>query len=740
MLAVFKREFKAYFQSVIGWLFVAAVLALFGLYFYVYNLMQGYPYIYYPLSAITIIFLFAVPILTMRSFAEDRKNKTDQLMLVAPVPLGKIVAGKYLAMVAVFTIDIIIFCFAPILLGIFGTVPYGECYIAIFAFWLYGCSTIAVGMFISALTESQVIAAVLTFAVLFVSYMMNGITGLISSSGNIVTKILNCFDLYSPFESFEGGCLDLTSLLYYLTVIVLFCFLTVQSIQKRRWSMSKKTLSTGVFSVTTIAVACALAVVVNLVASVIPSNFTALDFSYAQLYSITDDTKEAMAALNDDITIYALVSENSKDAKIDGVLSRYEDLSNHIKVKYIDPSSQPYFYQDYTDSAPTTNSLIVVSDARSRVIDYYDIYDYEQNIDYSTYSYTNELVGFDAEGQLTSAIQYVTMDSEELPVIYQITGHDESSVGSDFTEAITKANMTLSSIELLNEDAVPDDAEAIIINAPQTDFNAADAQKVIDYLAAGGKAIIIGSYSESELTNFNSILEAYDVSFTKGVIAENDSQYYYKMGGPFYLLPSVNSSDYTSGLSGSYIYVPASVGITYPEETEEDTESADTEEVAEATESEESTEDADAVDTTISYTSLADTSSDAVAKNNPNEMQDYGYEDGDEYGPFSVGLSVEQAVDSDNTTQIVVFGSPYVFSDEASQLTANNPTLFSDVISVLVPETGAGGNVIPEKSFTLGNITVSALYSIIIGIIFMFVVPIVLLGIGIAIFVIRRKK
>jgi ABC-2 type transport system permease protein len=332
------------------------------------------------------------------------------------------------------------------------------------------------------------------------------------------------------------------------------------------------------------------------------------------------------------------------------------------------------------------------------------------------------------------------MDSEELPVIYQITGHDESSVGSDFTESITKANMTLSSIELLNEDAIPDDAEAIIINAPQTDFNKADAQKVIDYLAAGGKAIIIGSYTESELTNFNSILEAYDVSFTKGVIAENDSQYYYRMGGPFYLLPSVNYSDYTSDLSGSYVYVPASVGITYPEETEEDTESADTEEVAEATESEESTEDADAVDTTVYYTSLIDTSSEAVAKNNPNEMQDYGYEDGDEYGPFSVGLSIEQAVDSDNTTQIVVFGSPYIFSDEASQMTANNPTLFSDVISVLVPETGASGNVIPEKSFTLGTITVSALYSIIIGIIFMFVIPVILLGIGIAIFVIRRKK
>ena len=220
MFAVLKREFRSYFQNVIGWLFVAALMALFGLYFYVYNLRQGYPYLYYTLSAITIIFMIAVPILTMRSFAEDRKNKTDQLMLTAPVPVVKIVLGKYLAMLAVFTVDIAVFCVTPLILRAFGTIPMGESYIAILAFWLYGAASIAVGMFISALTESQVIAAVLTFVVLFISYMMQSLTGLISSDGNWLTKILNGLDLYAPFEKFQGGCLDITAILYYVTVIV----------------------------------------------------------------------------------------------------------------------------------------------------------------------------------------------------------------------------------------------------------------------------------------------------------------------------------------------------------------------------------------------------------------------------------------------------------------------------------------------------------------------------------------
>lgn len=711
MFAVLKREFKSYFQSVIGWLFVATLLALFGLYFYVYNLMQGYPYIYYTLSAITIIFLIAVPVLSMRSFAEERKNRTDQLLLTAPVSIGKLVLGKYLAMVAAFTVDIAVFCIAPLILSVFGTVPMGESYIAILAFWLYGDACIAVGMFISSLTESQVISAVLTFVALFISYMMQSITGLISSEENWLTKILDCFDLYAPFGKFAGGCLDLTAIVYYVTVIALLNFLTVQSIQKRRWSMSRHMFSTGVFSVSFIAAAIALSVAVNLVAETIPADKTAIDCSYSKLYSITDDTKTAMGELDEDVTIYALAAENGKDSQIDAMLKRYEDLSGHIKVEYVNPSTKPYFYQEYTDTAPTKNSLIVVSDKRSKVIDYYDIYHYETSMDYSTYSYGSELVGFDAEGQLTSAIEYVTMDGSQLPIVYAVTGHGESELGSEFQNVIKKANMTLESIELLNEKSVPEDAAAIIINAPQQDFNEADAGKVTEYLKAGGKAVIIGTYTGERLENFESILEAYGGSFVEGLVAENDAQHYYNMGGPLYLLSDVNSSSYTGNIGGSYVYIPATMGIAYPESSD-----------------------------TIVYTSLIDTTEKAVSKSNPNRMTDYGYEEGDVEGPFSVGLAIEETVDDGNKTQILVFASPYIFGDEASSLTANNTVLFSDVISSLVPQTQSAGSAIPEKEYTLRSLTVNAMSAVFIGIMVMLVIPLILVIFGIVIFVIRRKK
>lgn len=709
MLAIFKREFKACFQSVIGWLFVAALLAVFGLYFFVYNLRAGYPYVYYSFSAVTLLFLIAIPVLAMRSFSEERKNRTDQLIFTAPVSIGKVVLGKYLALAAVFSIDVLIFSLAPLVLSSFGTVPMGENYAAFLGFWLYGCACIAVGMFISSLTESQVIAAVLSFVVLFASYLMKGICNLISTDGNWLTAILGCFDLYTPFDAFCNGSLPVGGIVYYVSVILLLNFLTVQSIQKRRWSMTRKNFSTGVFSTSLIAAALVVTVVVNLAVNALPSTLTTIDCSYNKLYSITDQTKDYLRSLDEDVTIYVLVAENQKDAQIDGVLRHYEDLSKHISVEYVNPSTKPYFYQDYTETAPLTNSLIVVSAKRSKVIGVYDIYVYDSSFNYATYSYNNELVAFDAEGQITSAIEYVTMDASELPVVYAVEGHGESPLGSAFEEMLEKANISLSGIELLNEDGVPEDAAAIIINAPQSDFNAADAKKVIDYLQGGGQAVVTGIFSLKDMENFNSILDAYGVALTAGVVAENDSRHYYNWGNPLYLLPFANSTEYTANVGGSYVYVPMTAGVTHTE--------------------------ADGV----SYISLIDTTEKAVVKNDPQNMQSYELEEGDDEGPFSVGLVAEKVTEGD-LTRLAVFGTPIIFSDDASQMTGNNAVLFSDMISNMVGDTQLAASVIPQKYYTLSALTVNASSGVLLGLLTIIVIPIALLAAGIVIFAVRRKK
>ena len=192
MLAIYKREFKSYFQSMVGCVFVAFLVAFTGIYFTAYNLNAGYPYFSYTLSGSLIVFIVGIPLITMRSFAEERKNKTDQLLLTAPVSLTKIVLGKYLAMISVVAIPNLIFCLFPLLIKMNGTAYLKTDYISIGVFFLLGCVYVAIGMFMSALTESQMIAFITTFGLLLILYLWNGIIGFLPSSaiGSLIGLII----------------------------------------------------------------------------------------------------------------------------------------------------------------------------------------------------------------------------------------------------------------------------------------------------------------------------------------------------------------------------------------------------------------------------------------------------------------------------------------------------------------------------------------------------------------------
>ena len=287
MLAIYKREVRSYFQSMVGCVFVAFLIAFTGIYFMAYNLTAGYPYFSYTLSGTLIVFIVGIPLITMRSFSEERKNKTDQLLLTAPISVWDIVFGKYLALVAVFAIPVVIMCFYPLIMSKFGTISYASAYTGILGFFLLGCANLAIGVFMSALTESQVIAAVLTFVFLFAFYMMNGISSFFSQTsmstavafgllivaiaiiiytmiknvlisavigavGEIalvivyvvkssifqggIQKVLNVFNLSGHYENFTNGVFDVTGIVYFISVVAICLFLTMQSIQKRRWN------------------------------------------------------------------------------------------------------------------------------------------------------------------------------------------------------------------------------------------------------------------------------------------------------------------------------------------------------------------------------------------------------------------------------------------------------------------------------------------------------------------------
>lgn len=713
MLAIFKREFKSLFWNITGWLFIGITLALFGLYFFVYNLSYGYPYISYSLSAIAFLFMVTVPILTMRVLAEEKHAKTDQLLLTAPISVGKIVLGKFLALALVYTICIGVICVAPLVLMIFGEVPLAETYVGILGFWLYGLATIAIGTFVSSLTESQVISAVVSFGLIFVGYMMSSICSVISSSGNLLTKILGCYDLYTPLDDFFNGTLSVTGIVYYLSVIALALFLTEQMIQKRRWTISRNMISTSVFSTGMIAIVVALTVVVNLIASALPETYTQIDATSQKLYSITKDTEKYLDNLKDDVTLYVMVNKNSKDDNVDRTLQKYASASKHVKVKYVDPNVSPTFASKYTDNDVTSNSIIVVCGDRSKVIDYNsDIYEYSYD---SSYNYS--VTGYDCEGQVTAAIQYVT--SESTTNVYELTGHDESTLSGDFSEVFQKRFMNVGSLSLLTVDAIPEDCQAIFITAPQSDLSEDDLSKLSQYLGNGGKIYLSIDYSKwKDLTNFKKLLSDNNIETTESLLAETDRSYYYQ--SPFYLLPNVENTEVSSSVAGmTQVFVPYSVGLTYTGEDDSNVTSFMT-----------------TSDTTIAKAAanIAAVQSQADAANIAS------VQDGDTQGQYSLGIMVT----NENGGELCVLGSAMMCTDSANQIVSgHNATLFNGIVNALVTtDDGNSDNavVIAAKDYTVSNLTVSANAMLVYGILWGIFMPIALIIIGIIVWARRRKR
>lgn len=707
MLAIYKRELKSYFNSFIGFLFIAATLFFLGLYFNVYNVNWGYPYVSYTLSSVLFLFMLSVPVLTMRILAEERRNKTDQLILTAPVGVGSIVVGKFLALLTIFVIPVAIFSVYPLILGIYGDMPVSENCLAIFAYFLFGMTAIAIGLFVSSLTESQVIAAVISFALIFVGYMMPSICNIFSTTGNLLTSILSCYDLDSPFYAMLGGSLDLTAVVYYISLTILLLFLTVQSIQKRRYSVSVKNIKLGAYSTGTIVVALIITVLANVIVREMPVAWTSFDCTNEKLYSLTDQTREYVKNIDEDVTVYVLASESGQDTTVEQTLARYEDLSNHIRVQYVDPNVNPAFASNYTDISLNSNSLIIESAKRSTVIDYNDLYEVSYTLNQSTFTYDAETTGYDGEGQITSAIDYVLAD--EVPKTYILTGHSEIELGSTFEAALDKANIEYETINLMDVDTVPEDANSLIINGIASDLSSDDEEKIEAYLNNGGKVILSLEHGTQETPNLDKLLDYMGLSKAAGMVVEQSSGGYYR--NPYYILPSKTSSTYTSGIgSNYYIFAPYCVGIIVPEE------------------------DSD----TISYNTFLSTSNRAFAKSNAEAASDYEKGENDVDGPFAVGVEAVKSLDEGNAT-MVVYGSGEIFTEAADQIVSGvNMTLFTNTVSGFVER---DVNIsIPVKSYEASYISVPQVNMLLFMMVAVLILPFGCLIVGFVIWLRRRKR
>ena len=410
--------------------------------------------------------------------------------------------------------------------------------------------------------------------------------------------------------------------------------------------------------------------------------------------------------LEKDVTIYQIAQSGSEDENISNLLKKYEDESKHIKVEQKDPVVNPKFVSQYTSDDLSANSLIVVCGDRNKVIDYNNIY--ETSVDYQTYS--SQTTGFDGEGQITSAIGYVT--SENLPALYTVEGHGEKDMDSSIKEDIEKANMDIKSLNLLTEGSVPDDADCLFIDSPSTDFSSDEKDAIIEYLENGGKAIIFSDYTTEDMPNFDAILENYGVQRTEGVVFEGDNQHY-AMQMPYYLVPTINSTDASSetASAGYYVLAPYAQGI----------------------------KQLDDVRDTVKIESILTTSDQAYSKTdlNSNTIEK---EDGDVEGPFDLGVSITESLDDDKETQIVYYSTSNLMDSQTNQMVSGgNEKLIMESLKWMTDTEESASVSIPSKSLEVSYLTITDYDAAFWKICTIALIPGIFLVIGFVVWIKRRK-
>ena len=287
MTAVLKHELSGYFHSLTAYIFSAFLLAFVGIGAMLYNIQSAVANFEYVLSFVCLGFVIVIPILTMRVIAEEKKQKTDQLLYSLPIKTSEVVAGKYLALLLVFLVPLCIVCVYPLIFAQYGEVYLLTSYGSLFAFFLLGAALIAIGVFISSLTENQGFAAGITIPVILLNYysvslaehvtatafgsfaalcvfavvigvvirfltqnenlaygisilliIILGVAYFVDSAKfeGLLPDIMTKLSLFERFYSFVNGVFDLTAIVYYVTVIIFFLFLSVQSLEKRRYN------------------------------------------------------------------------------------------------------------------------------------------------------------------------------------------------------------------------------------------------------------------------------------------------------------------------------------------------------------------------------------------------------------------------------------------------------------------------------------------------------------------------
>jgi len=476
--------------------------------------------------------------------------------------------------------------------------------------------------------------------------------------------------------------------------------------QKKPSVFKSRRFRSGGYTVLISIIVILVVVAVNLFVGQLPSTVTKIDTTSQQLFTFSEQTEQLLKNLSTNVTLTLVAESGSEDSTTQEMLNRYKALSDKITVNVVDPVVQPKFTAQYTTDTVASNSVIVTSDKRSKVVAKDDIYQYDYSNYYTTGSYD---VSFAGESALTSAIDYVT--SDDLPIVYQLTGHGETALSGDLKTAVEDDNLTVKDLSLLSLEAVPEDCDSLLIYAPTSDLSEDETTKIITYMDNGGHLLLITDYSDTERPNLKKLVNNYGVDAVSGIVAEGDSNHYMR-GYQHYLLPNVETHDITQPIIDKNLYVlmPIAEGIVK----------------------------LDSYRSTLTITDLLTTSDSAYNKANPEKITSLERADGDISGPFDLGVAVTETV-GDKETRLVWFSCSAFLQDQVNEMVGgSNQDLFLNSLNWMCEREN---NIsIRAKSLDQEYLTVPDGTASFWGAIIAVILPLSVIGAGIFVVVKRRKR
>lgn len=555
MGAVYTKEMRALFASPLGWVFLASFCAVENLFFYLLNIRQGLADLNGLFSNTLIILVFLLPILTMRTFSEEYRQRTDQLLFTSRLRVSDIVMGKFFAVFTVFIISLASTAVWPLIVSRYGTLELASLVGNYVALVLAASAFIAIGMYISARTESQLIAALISFSIFFAIYILDYASG--KQSDTLLFFLVRRFSLFYRYGYFAKGIFRLDDAVFYLSVSVLALTLTRQTILHRlvRSSRTRSLLSAG----TNVALLVSV-LMLNLIATEITNRFfMQADMTSNRLYTLSAQTEAYIASLDEPVTIYALDTEKAFLEtpglfEVGEVLRQYAALSGGlVRIEYVDTYKNPGFFAKYNFTAtPSSRSLLVTSAEKHRLI---DIGEEIFLVDYDQQEARYKTTGFDAEKRITSAILYTQQETSS--TVAMLVGHNER-MPDGLREMLTSANYAVVDVNL-SQQPLPADCTFALLVAPLADYLPQEVDALDAYLAGEGQLMVFIGPESPHLPNLMLYFEEWGARYTTAFVLDESRS----IGSPAFLAPLLAEHEMVGDIvkSNMALIAPFSRGI-----------------------------------------------------------------------------------------------------------------------------------------------------------------------------------